>query len=63
MKVGNLLVYWRKLSTGMSYHDVEKILGAPQRVKGGVYAAWYYPNGGVVGFFRGKVNSWSEPRE
>ena len=54
---------WRKLATGMAPSDVRKILGEPQRVDGGDFAIWYYPNGGEVLFFGGKVNRWQEPGE
>ncbi|MDY6799210.1 MAG: hypothetical protein SVX28_10875 [Pseudomonadota bacterium] len=54
---------WRKLTTAMSYDDVERILGKPERVDGGNIAFWRYPNRGKVTFMRGKVESWSEPRQ
>lgn len=54
---------WRKLTTAMGYDDVERILGTPERVNGGNLAHWYYPNGAKVVFIRGKVESWSEPRQ
>jgi len=54
---------WRKLTTAMSYDDVERILGTPERVDGGNLAHWYYPNRAEVVFMRGKVESWSEPRQ
>lgn len=54
---------WRKLSTAMGYDDVERILGKPERVDGGNLAHWYYPNRAEVVFIRGKVESWSEPRQ
>lgn len=57
------IVNWRKLTTGMSNNDVQKILGAPHRVDGGYIATWYYQNGGEVGFMAGKVDEWSEPRQ
>jgi hypothetical protein len=54
---------WRKLTTDMSYGDVRKILGEPQRADGGSIAEWYYPNGGKVIFQRDKAWQWKEPRE
>lgn len=54
---------WRKLTTAMGYDDVERILGTPERVDGGNLAHWYYPNRAEVVFMRGKVESWSEPRQ
>ncbi len=54
---------WRKLSTDMDYDDVKKLLGSPQRVNGGKIASWQYKNGGDVTFMRGKVYSWTEPKE
>jgi len=54
---------WRKLSTGMSFSDVKKILGEPHRVKGGSIAKWYYRNDGRVLFYDGEVDSWEEPRQ
>lgn len=53
---------WRKLSTGMDYDEVERILGKPHRVDGGELASWRYPERGTVRFYRGKVDAWSEPR-
>lgn len=57
------LANWRKLTTAMGYDDVERILGTPERVDGGNLARWYYPNRAEVVFMRGKVDSWSEPRQ
>ncbi|MFL1465959.1 hypothetical protein [Marinobacter sp. HN1S83] len=54
---------WRRLTTAMDYDDVERILGKPERVDGGNLAFWHYPNRGKVTFMRGKVESWSEPRQ
>lgn len=54
---------WRKLTTDMSTSDVQKILGAPYRVDGGSLTRWYYQNGGIVTFFEGKVDHWTEPRQ
>lgn len=52
---------WRKLQTGMSTSDVRSILGAPERVKGGLITLWYYPHEGKVTFTDGKVFQWKEP--
>lgn len=54
---------WRKLTTGMSTSDVQKILGEPHRVNGGTITDWSYQNGGNVIFFEGKVDRWMEPRQ
>lgn len=55
------VVNWRKLTTGMSTSDVQKILGEPHRVDGGRLAHWYYQNNGAVFFYEGKVDRWMEP--
>jgi hypothetical protein len=52
---------WRKLTTDMSTGEVQRTLGEPYRVDGGVSATWYYQNGGRLHFFRDKLNSWTEP--
>ncbi|HPJ92363.1 MAG TPA: hypothetical protein PKY89_00505 [Deltaproteobacteria bacterium] len=57
------VVNWRKLTTGMSTSDVQKILGAPHRVNGGNITFWYYQNDGEVVFMGGKVYQWKEPRQ
>ena len=57
------VVNWRKLTTGMSTSDVQKILGEPDRLDGGAVANWYYQNGGKVHFINGKVFQWMEPRQ
>lgn len=54
---------WRKLSTGMGPSDVEKILGEPHRLDGGIAATWYYQNNGEVLFYREEVRRWTEPRK
>lgn len=51
---------WRKLSTGMTYADVESLLGKPEVVNGGKSATWRYGNG-FVSFWKGEVDQWSEP--
>lgn len=52
---------WRKLTTGMSYDEVRKILGEPHRIDGGMVAEWRYKNGGRAGFFNDSLRSWDEP--
>jgi len=52
---------WRRLSTGMTYADVQKLLGEPVRIDGGVVAHWSYPSRGQVSFFNGSVERWREP--
>lgn len=52
---------WRQLSAGMSTNKVFKIIGDPQRIKGGKITTWYYPNGGSVVFWDGYLNEWTEP--
>jgi hypothetical protein len=54
---------WRKLTTGMSTSDVQKILGEPYRVSGGSFTIWYYQNGGTVTYIEGKIYQWSEPQQ
>ena len=56
------LANWRQLTTGMTPIDVRGLLGEPQRVDGGEFANWYYPNRGSVGFYSGKLNRWQEPK-
>ena len=57
------VVNWRKLSRGMDYGDVRKILGEPQRIDGGYLEKWHYPNYGRVVFADGNVDGWREPQE
>lgn len=53
---------WRKLTTGMGYDEVRKILGEPESVIGGVNASWSYGDGNcVVLFIGGKAWQWLEP--
>lgn len=55
---------WRKLTVGMSQHQVRSILGEPTKVIKGVKILWYYPNiyGGFVSFDQsGKIVGWNEP--
>ena len=53
---------WKKLAKDMSIDEVRSILGDPERMNGGTIGFWYYPNGGTVTFFIGKVDGWSEPK-
>jgi hypothetical protein len=53
---------WRKLTTGMNYDEVRKILGEPHRIDGGSVAFWRYENGGEATFNRDRLFSWLEPR-
>ena len=57
------LANWRKLTPSMSTRKVQKILGYPQRIDGAKIANWYYENGGVVTFYDGNLDKWSEPPE
>ena len=52
---------WRKLASGMSYEEVESILGTPHHIEGGDIATWKYKNGGFVRFVSGSVTRWVEP--
>lgn len=52
---------WRALQTGMSSDQVRSILGEPERISGGNYAMWHYPNGGYVTLISGRLSSWNEP--
>lgn len=52
---------WRKLTPSMSIRKVRDILGEPQRIAGEKNAIWYYKNGGVVKFYDGNVDKWTEP--
>ena len=52
---------WKRLATGMSARHVQKILGYPDKVDGAKNAVWYYKDGGIVKFYDGNVDSWSEP--
>lgn len=52
---------WKRLAIGMSTRHVQKILGHPEKVDGAKNAVWYYKNGGIVKFYDGNVDSWSEP--
>ena len=54
---------WRKLTTGMSTSDVQKLLGEPDRVDGGAFTSWHYQNGGNIVFYEGKLYQWTEPRQ
>jgi outer membrane protein assembly factor BamE (lipoprotein component of BamABCDE complex) len=55
---------WRKLETGMSYDDVEKLLGEPIKIDGGRVATWYYSTDGFhsrATFIGGELREWFEP--
>ena len=52
---------WRELTTGMRTEAVQKILGNAHRIEGGTITAWHYENEGIVVFYEGKVERWSEP--
>jgi hypothetical protein len=54
---------WRKLTTSLGPSDVRKLLGEPDRIKGGVVAYWYYHNDGEVTFLNDRVTSWNEPEQ
>jgi len=54
------LANWRRLQEGMSMAEVRALLGEPERVKGGYFASWSWPNADVT-FADGKLSSWSEP--
>lgn len=53
---------WRKLETGLSPRTVKKILGEPERIEGGNFTYWYYPNRGQITFYERKLYNWDEPR-
>lgn len=53
---------WRKLDNGLGKTAVRKILGEPERVEGGTFTNWRYPNDGHVVFYEGRLYSWEEPR-
>ena len=52
---------WKRLTSGMSARHVQQILGYPEKVDGAKNAVWYYKDGGIVKFYDGNVDSWSEP--
>jgi hypothetical protein len=56
------LTNWRKLEKGMNPAAVRKILGEPERIMGGVFTEWYYPEHGSVTFHDDGVYRWAEPR-
>ena len=57
------LANWRKLKQGMSEDDLRTLLGEPQRINGGSFSRWKYPNLGEVTFYmRDGVYKWNEPR-
>ena len=56
------LANWRKLKRGMSEDDVRALLGEPQRIDGGSFSFWKYPNYGEVVFEENRgVFKWTEP--
>jgi hypothetical protein len=55
---------WRKLRTGMTPNEVERILGVAPKVDGGSISTWYYSSVGYhsyVVFFNNVVQRWTEP--
>jgi outer membrane murein-binding lipoprotein Lpp len=52
---------WRKLQKGMSYEQVELLLGAPESVRVAVFSYWEYDNYGSVRFDNDRVDGWTEP--
>jgi hypothetical protein len=55
---------WRQLRSGMNEQDVERLLGAPERVMANeAFIMWNYPRGGDVRFDPDSrlVEAWSEP--
>jgi outer membrane protein assembly factor BamE (lipoprotein component of BamABCDE complex) len=56
------LTNWRKIEKGMTPATVRKLLGEPERIQGGGFTRWYYPDQGNVIFYEGGVDGWSEPR-
>ncbi|MFH1488097.1 MAG: outer membrane protein assembly factor BamE [Pseudomonadota bacterium] len=55
---------WRKLKTGMTAPQVQKILGEPIKIIEGIQILWYYPNiyCGYCSFDeKGHLVSWNEP--
>ena len=57
---------WNKIRVGMSFEDVEAILGKAKTID--VYRrtkidAWYFNNEAFVLFRRGKVTAWNPPKE
>ena len=51
---------WRKLKLGISMDKVKKILGEPEKVRGGTFTYWEYPHG-EVRFYYEKLDEWNEP--
>ncbi|EPA95239.1 hypothetical protein [Pseudomonas sp. G5(2012)] len=58
-------VNWRRLKKGLSEADVERLLGSPTKVEGGLITTWHYGEGdgrgASVEFYDGAVSGWSEP--
>lgn len=53
---------WRQLKKGMNPTEVQTILGEPDRVRGGSFTTWSYPNGGQVTYYNNALDQWTEPR-
>jgi outer membrane murein-binding lipoprotein Lpp len=62
-KEWKVLANWRALKRGMSYDDVRGVLSEPERISGGSFTRWVYPNQGYVIFYSDKLDSWAEPRQ
>ena len=55
---------WRELARGMSPEQVRALLGEPDRIEASPNSDnWSWDNGGYVSFQRGKLGTWSEPRD
>jgi outer membrane protein assembly factor BamE (lipoprotein component of BamABCDE complex) len=60
-------VNWRKLQSGMTEADVERLLGSPANVdENSVFVTWWYRQAGLRGFVRfdaqrRTVEAWNEP--
>lgn len=52
---------WRRLQRDMGYDEVREILGEPERIEGGTFTHWYYPNGGMAVFYDDDLDRWKEP--
>jgi hypothetical protein len=55
---------WRKLRTGMTPNEVERILGVAPKIDGGSVSTWYYSSVGYhsyVVFYNNVVQRWTEP--
>jgi hypothetical protein len=56
-----VLANWRALKQGMGYEEARAALGEPERITGGTFTFWYYPNHGRMTFYKDKLDSWAEP--